>query len=106
MHFLIDEDINILQQQIIPLIYLLPCCIYRQLEIIGMRREDVLGKNFWEIFPDLVDSELEQKLYQVMLERKSTQFDFYYPAWNRWFENQIHPTTEGIAVICVDISFY
>ncbi|KST63908.1 PAS domain S-box protein [Mastigocoleus testarum] len=76
----------------------------RQLEIIGMRREDVLGKSLWEVFPDLVDTELEQKLYQVMLERKSTQFDFYYPAWNRWFENQIHPTPEGIAVICADIT--
>lgn len=76
----------------------------RQLEIIGMRREDVLGKNVWEIFPDLVGSELYHRFNQVMVEQTPTQFEYYYPAWNRWFENRVYPTPDGIAILCAEIS--
>lgn len=76
----------------------------RQLEIMGMRREDVLGKNAWEIFPELVGSELYLRFHQVMVEQTPTQFEYYYPAWNGWFENRVYPTPDGIAVLCAEIS--
>lgn len=76
----------------------------RQLEIIGMKREDVLGKNLWKVFPDLVGSEFEYCVRQVMVEQTPAHFEFYYSAWNRWFENRVYPTTDGIAIICADIT--
>ncbi|MGF1673150.1 MAG: PAS domain-containing protein [Rivularia sp. (in: cyanobacteria)] len=76
----------------------------REVEIIGMSREDVLGKNVWEIFSDLAGSELEQHLRQVMVERTSTQFEYYYPTWNRWFDIRVYPTPEGIAIVTTDIN--
>ncbi len=76
----------------------------RQVEIIGMKREDVLGENLWQLFPDAMGSEAEQQLRQVMMERKSTQFEYYYPTWNRWFDIRVFPVKEGIAAITADIT--
>ncbi|MEB3217716.1 MAG: PAS domain-containing protein [Nostocales cyanobacterium 94392] len=76
----------------------------REVEIIGMNREDVLGKNVWEIFSDLVGSEVEQQVHQVMLERNITQFEYYYPTWNRWFDIRVYPVPEGIAIVTADIN--
>lgn len=82
-------------------------CTYinnRQTEIIGMQREDVLGKNVWNIFPDLVNSELYERFHQAMLEQKAIQFEYYYATGNRWFEHRIYPTPDGIAIICAEIT--
>ncbi len=76
----------------------------RQLEIISMSREDVLGKNVWEIFPDLVGGEFYQCVHKVMLERNPSDLEFYYPGWNRWFELRMYPTLEGVAVISAEIT--
>jgi|GEM_PF-211354 len=76
----------------------------REVEIIGMNREDVLGKNVWEMFSDLVGSEVEQRIHQVMLERNISQFEYYYPTWNRWFDIRVYPVPEGIAIVTADIN--
>ncbi|MEH2248484.1 hypothetical protein [Nostoc sp.] len=26
------------------------------------------------------------------------QFEYFYPAWQRWFENRVYPFTEGISI--------
>ncbi|NJM17815.1 MAG: PAS domain S-box protein [Richelia sp. SL_2_1] len=77
---------------------------HRQVEIMGMNREEILGKSLWEIYQDLIDSEFEHYAQQVMVERNSRQFEFYYPTWNRWFEIRLYPTPEGIVIITADIN--
>ena len=76
----------------------------RQLEIIGMTREAVIGKNVWEIFPDLVGSEIYYQFHRVMHERAEVHFEVYYPPFDRWFAHRIYPTDEGIAIFVVDVS--
>ena len=76
----------------------------RQLEIISKTREEVMGKNVWHIFPDLVDTEFYDRAEQVMLSRIPLQFEYYYPTWERWFENRIYPIPDGIAILCAEIT--
>ncbi|MGB3655473.1 MAG: PAS domain S-box protein, partial [Rivularia sp. (in: cyanobacteria)] len=76
----------------------------RELEIIGRSREDVLGNNLWELFPDLIGSEFERCARKVMLERSPMELEFYYPSLNGWFEIKMYPTSEGIASITADIT--
>lgn len=76
----------------------------RELEIIGKPREAVIKKSIWEIFPDVVDSEYYHEVQRAMAERIPLQFDYYYPTWDRWFENRVYPIPDGIAVLCADIS--
>ena len=76
----------------------------RQLEIISKKREEVIGKNVWHIFPDIVDTEFYDRAEQVMLSRIPLQFEYYYPTWERWFENRIYPVPNGIAILCAEIT--
>ena len=76
----------------------------RQTEIIRMRREDVIGKNVWEVFPDIVDTEFYHQVHRAMNEQIPVLFEYYYPTWDRWFENRVYPTPDGIAILCADIS--
>ena len=76
----------------------------RQLEIISKTREEVMGKNVWHIFPDLVDTEFYDRAEQVMLSRIPLLFEYYYPTWERWFENRIYPIPDGIAILCAEIT--
>jgi PAS domain S-box-containing protein len=76
----------------------------RQLEIIGMQREAVIGKNIWDFFPDFVGTEFYDHLHHVMREQTPVQFEYHYMAWNRWFENRVYPTPNGISILCAEIS--
>ena len=76
----------------------------RGLEIISMSREAVIGKYIWELFSEAVDSSYYHQVHRVMAERTSSKFDFYYPAFERWYEHRVYPVTEGIAVLVADIS--
>jgi PAS domain S-box-containing protein len=76
----------------------------RQLEIIGMSRESVIGRNLWEVFPDLIDSEIYHQFHRVMNERVFVQFEVYYPPLESWFDHRVYPDEDGIAVFVTDVS--
>jgi PAS domain S-box-containing protein len=76
----------------------------RKAEIWAIHREEAIGKNIWELLPDLVGSELESGLHQVMREQTPMQFEHRDANSNRWFDNRVYPTADGLAIICTDIS--
>lgn len=71
---------------------------------IGASREALVGKNFWELFPDVVGTEFWDVLHQVKRDRTPALTEFYYPTWNRWYENRTYPTSEGIVNVSSDIT--
>ncbi len=73
-------------------------------EVTGIRREDVLGKSIWELFPELIGSELYTQAHQVVSEQTPVQFEYFYPHWNRWFENRIYPTDDGVSILVTEIT--
>ena len=76
----------------------------RGLEIIRMQREAVIGRSIWHLFADAVDSDYYHQVYRSMAERNSSKFDYYYPAFDCWFEHRVYPVPEGIAILVADIS--
>lgn len=76
----------------------------RQLEILNLSREAVMGKNVWEVFPDVVGTEAYHQLHRVMNEQIAMQFEFYYPTLNRWIEHRVYPTLDSIAILVADVS--
>jgi PAS domain S-box-containing protein len=65
--------------------------------------EELLGKTIWDQFPEL-DSDVEQLLRRVMLERVPGFCEMYYSPWQRWFSFHVNPFREGISVLFRDIS--
>ncbi|MEI6142270.1 MAG: PAS domain S-box protein, partial [Mariniphaga sp.] len=66
--------------------------------LLGYLPSDLLGKNYWLEFPEAKGTPFANAYLQVLETRTPYTVDDYYAPWDRWFENRIYPTTEGIAV--------
>ena len=66
----------------------------------GMSRDTMLGRDFWEVFPDVVGTTTERHLRLAMSERVPVRGESYYQPYDRWFEMEIQPVPSG------SIAFY
>jgi PAS domain S-box-containing protein len=64
----------------------------------------VIGKNLWKQFPDLIGSPFYNAYHQAIEEQKYVYLEEYYPVYDRWFENHIYPSTDGLSVYFTDIT--
>jgi PAS domain S-box-containing protein len=71
---------------------------------IGSPREQILGRTLWELFPDIIGTELDRQYRRAMGERFPVVFDFYYPTLNTWWENRFYPAPEGLSVFATNIT--
>jgi len=76
----------------------------RTMETSGMRREDFMGKTLWDVFPDLIDTQFNTELQRAVTEQISVQFEFFYPKWQRWFENRVYPSANGVSMFTTEIT--
>src|SRR5258708_35313157 len=67
-------------------------------------REQILGRQLWEVFPDIVGTELDRQYRRAMEERVHVAFEFHYPATDTWWENRFYPAPEGLSVFATDIT--
>ena len=71
----------------------------------GMRREDMLGKSHWDLFPAAVGTAIHRELLRAASERVPVDFENYYAPWSRWFHIKAYPGAEGsLSVFYEDIT--
>ena len=70
----------------------------------GKQPEDLIGKNAWVIFPDAIDTPYHKVYYKAMKSKKEVVFEDYYVPWDRWFENRVIPSKEGLVIFFQDIT--
>ena len=73
-------------------------------KLIGMKREAVMGKVVWELFPDAVGSKTWQAFHEAMEKQVPQINEDHYPPLNLWQENRIYPSADGVSVVISDIS--
>ncbi len=73
-------------------------------ELIQRDPASLIGKNVWEVFPDLVGTPIYELFYKAMQEQRYMWNEDYYPPLNSWQENHIYPSPEGISVYIRNIS--
>ena len=61
----------------------------------GLKPDEMIGKSYWDVLPDAVDTELERHLRKVMAERVDVAFENYYVPWRRWYSVRIYPVEDG-----------
>lgn len=61
----------------------------------GLKREDVLGKILWELFPDALGTIAETEYYRAMTERIAVKFEISNKPRKRWLEVNVYPADEG-----------
>jgi PAS domain S-box-containing protein len=67
-------------------------------------REQFLGKNMWEEFPEAVGTTIYHKYHEAMREWKTMEFETYFPPSNEWIEAHAYPSEEGLAIYYRDIT--
>ncbi|MEX1197841.1 MAG: PAS domain S-box protein [Pseudohongiellaceae bacterium] len=67
-------------------------------------RDELLGRNLWEEFPQTVGSEFEHQ-YQLAVEsRQTARFQAHYSPLGKWFDVNAYPIPTGLAVYVRDIT--
>jgi len=73
-------------------------------ELLGMDPEYLVGKNIWKEFPESIGQPFHQAYTKAMNEQKQLTVSEYFPTFNKWFENNLYPSPEGLSVYFKDIS--
>ncbi|MBP0493417.1 PAS domain S-box protein [Roseomonas indoligenes] len=70
----------------------------------GRRREDLIGKVYWEEFPQAVGSEAYEAHLRAARERRLVQVEVVSPILHHWVDVSIYPSEHGLSVYFRDIS--
>ncbi|OOQ56577.1 PAS domain S-box protein [Mucilaginibacter pedocola] len=68
------------------------------------KKEDIIGKNLWDYFPNSRDGRFYAEYERAMTERVSVHFEELYAPLGVWGSLNVYPTKNGIAVYFVDIT--
>ncbi len=71
---------------------------------LSVLKQDILGKNLWEMFADSTDSESYRKYHEALASNEVVHFEDYYLALNKWYEISAYPSENGLAVYFKDIT--
>ncbi len=73
--------------------------VNRQAEVLlGRSREDLIGKNHWDEYPDTLDTETERAYRRAVTEGVAVAFEVFYPPHDRWYEVHAYPSADGLGV--------
>jgi len=70
----------------------------------GLPRSDLVGKNVWETFPQLVGTNLWHELHRALDQQAPAHFEFLHAPTNRWSEHHVYPSSSGLSIFCADIT--
>jgi len=73
-------------------------------EINNLKRENIVGKHFWEIFKDAQDTDFYKNNQIAMLTGVSTNYEEYYNTLDKWFEVTVYPSESGLSAYFKDIT--
>ena len=64
----------------------------------------MVGKPIWEMFPDVVGTEIEAKLRRAAAANEPVEFETFYRPFGRWFRTRVFPTPEGFSALLEDVT--
>jgi two-component system cell cycle sensor histidine kinase/response regulator CckA len=72
--------------------------------LLGRKRDDLIGKELWREFPELVGSPFEQNYRRVLTEQVEVEFEAGDAQGRIWFEMHAYPSGRGISVFFRDVT--
>ena len=72
--------------------------------IFARLKKDVLGKNIWQEFPDLVGSPVYDAYHRALREQKAETIEIFYPPLNGWFELHAYPSPDGLSIYFQEVT--
>ena len=77
---------------------------YKAAQYLQRSPEELFGKNFWEEFPDLVNSVFYDQYHKAVAKQVGVTFEKYYRPLKVWWEVRVFPGRDGISVFFHDIT--
>ena len=72
--------------------------------LLNREAPSLLGKHIWTEFPEGVGQTFHLAYERAVAEQKPQWIREHFPPWNRWFENRIYPSADGISVFFTDVT--
>lgn len=73
-------------------------------DLLRRNPEELIGKNFWQEYPEAEGTPFANAYLQALETQTSIQLEDYYEPWDRWFENRIYPSKDGLSVFFRDVT--
>ena len=71
---------------------------------VNKRREDMLGRNWWDEFPAFRNTSAWKALQKAMAEHVFVQFRGVYPEFDLWLHLRAYPVEDGLSIYLQDVS--
>jgi PAS domain S-box-containing protein len=72
--------------------------------ILNLKRENILGKNLWESFPEAMKLKFFPEYNRAMTDREIVNFEEYFPPLSIWFNVSAFPSENGMTAFFKDIT--
>lgn len=69
-----------------------------------LKREETLGKNIWEVFPQSVGTIFYKKYHEALQRQEIVEFEAYSQPFDIWVHVNVYPTPETLSVYFKDIT--
>jgi PAS domain S-box-containing protein len=76
----------------------------RGAEMLGRKPENLIGKNYWVEFPEAKGAPFAEAYTRALETQKPLVIEDYYAPWERWFENRIYPSPDGLSIFFTEIT--
>jgi len=73
-------------------------------QMLGRDAASLIGQHIWTEFPEGVGQPFHRACERAMNDGESVVLEEYYAPWDKWFENRIHPSPDGISIFFTEIT--
>ncbi|WP_114749336.1 PAS domain S-box protein [Pleomorphovibrio marinus] len=76
-------------------------------QLVGLKREDIIGKNIWDVYPDAIDMEFGRQYQKAMKTGDTVRFEEFYKyesGLELWLDVSAFPSKEGLSIYFKDIT--
>ncbi len=73
-------------------------------ELFGRNAEELVGKNYWTEFPEARETPFANAYLKALETQLPIVLEDYYAPWDRWFENRIYPSGDGLSIFFTEIT--
>ena len=80
-------------------------CNQALVDILKVEEKELIGKNIFQIYPALANSEFQDKLNFAIKEQIPQHFELFVPDDNRWYEQDFYPFVDGCTAIFREITY-
>jgi PAS domain S-box-containing protein len=72
--------------------------------LLGREASSLVGKHIWTEFPEGRGQKFALAYEKAMSEQRPIKLREHYPPWDRWFENRIYPSPDGLSIFFTDVT--